>query len=96
MANVITFLASDAASFVTGTSINLDGGTSGVLWKSAGHFTSVTGTSTRWRTLVATEPSIIPCTEPRPRVPMTTSSQPFDLTYLAMHSGAFPTRWVVT
>ncbi len=30
-ANVITFLASDAASFVTGTSINLDGGTSAVL-----------------------------------------------------------------
>ena len=31
VANVITFLASDAASFVTGTSINLDGGTSAVL-----------------------------------------------------------------
>ena len=31
VANVITFLASDAASYVTGTSINLDGGTSGVL-----------------------------------------------------------------
>ncbi|MFN0161809.1 MAG: SDR family NAD(P)-dependent oxidoreductase [Burkholderiales bacterium] len=31
VANVITFLASEAASFVTGTSINLDGGTSGVL-----------------------------------------------------------------
>ena len=30
-ANVITFLASDAASFVTGTSINIDGGSSGVL-----------------------------------------------------------------
>lgn len=29
VANVITFLASDAASYVTGTSINLDGGTSG-------------------------------------------------------------------
>jgi NAD(P)-dependent dehydrogenase (short-subunit alcohol dehydrogenase family) len=29
--NVIAFLASDAASYVTGTSINLDGGTSGVL-----------------------------------------------------------------
>lgn len=31
VANVITFLASDAASYVTGTSINLDGGVSGVL-----------------------------------------------------------------
>ena len=31
VANVITFLASDAASYVTGTSINLDGGISGVL-----------------------------------------------------------------
>jgi len=31
VANVITFLASAAASYVTGTSINLDGGTSGVL-----------------------------------------------------------------
>ena len=31
VANVITFLASDAASFVTGTSINLDGGASAVL-----------------------------------------------------------------
>jgi len=31
VANVISFLASDAASYVTGTSINLDGGTSGVL-----------------------------------------------------------------
>ena len=31
VANVIVFLASDAASYVTGTSINLDGGTSGVL-----------------------------------------------------------------
>lgn len=31
VANVIAFLASEAASYVTGTSINLDGGTSGVL-----------------------------------------------------------------
>jgi NAD(P)-dependent dehydrogenase (short-subunit alcohol dehydrogenase family) len=31
VANVITFLASDAASYVTGTSVNLDGGTSAVL-----------------------------------------------------------------
>jgi len=31
VANVIAFLASEAASFVTGTSINLDGGASGVL-----------------------------------------------------------------
>lgn len=31
VANVITFLASGAASYVTGTSINLDGGTSAVL-----------------------------------------------------------------
>ena len=31
VANVITFLVSDAASYVTGTSINLDGGISGVL-----------------------------------------------------------------
>ncbi len=31
VANVIAFLASDAASYVTGTSVNLDGGTSGVL-----------------------------------------------------------------
>jgi NAD(P)-dependent dehydrogenase (short-subunit alcohol dehydrogenase family) len=31
VANVIAFLSSDAASYVTGTSINLDGGTSGVL-----------------------------------------------------------------
>ena len=31
VANVITFLASDAASYVTGTSINLDGGASAVL-----------------------------------------------------------------
>ena len=30
-ANVIVFLASEAASYVTGTSVNLDGGTSGVL-----------------------------------------------------------------
>jgi NAD(P)-dependent dehydrogenase (short-subunit alcohol dehydrogenase family) len=31
VANVIAFLVSDAASYVTGTSINLDGGISGVL-----------------------------------------------------------------
>ena len=31
VANVIAFLASDAASFVTGTSVNLDGGASAVL-----------------------------------------------------------------
>ena len=31
VANVIAFIASDAASYVTGTSINLDGGISGVL-----------------------------------------------------------------
>ena len=30
-ANVIAFLASEAASYVTGTSINVDGGTSGVV-----------------------------------------------------------------
>jgi NAD(P)-dependent dehydrogenase (short-subunit alcohol dehydrogenase family) len=30
-ANVIVFLASSAASYVTGTSVNLDGGISGVL-----------------------------------------------------------------
>jgi len=30
-ANVIAFLASGAASYVTGTSVNLDGGASGVL-----------------------------------------------------------------
>ncbi len=33
VANVITFLVSDAASYVTGSSINLDGGVSGVLSK---------------------------------------------------------------
>jgi NAD(P)-dependent dehydrogenase (short-subunit alcohol dehydrogenase family) len=31
VANVIAFLASGAASYVTGSSINLDGGISGVL-----------------------------------------------------------------
>ena len=31
VANVIAFLASDAASFVSGTSVNLDGGASAVL-----------------------------------------------------------------
>ena len=31
VANVIAFLASDAASYVTGTCINVDGGLSGVL-----------------------------------------------------------------
>jgi 3-oxoacyl-[acyl-carrier protein] reductase len=31
VANAIAFLASEAASYVTGTSINLDGGTSAVL-----------------------------------------------------------------
>ena len=31
VANMIAFLASAAASYVTGTSINLDGGASGVL-----------------------------------------------------------------
>ena len=31
VANVIVFLGSDAASYVTGTSINLDGGSSAVL-----------------------------------------------------------------
>jgi len=31
VASVIAFLVSDAASYVTGTSINLDGGLSGVL-----------------------------------------------------------------
>jgi NAD(P)-dependent dehydrogenase (short-subunit alcohol dehydrogenase family) len=31
VANVITFLVSGAASYVTGSSVNLDGGISGVL-----------------------------------------------------------------
>jgi NAD(P)-dependent dehydrogenase (short-subunit alcohol dehydrogenase family) len=31
VANVIAFLASEAASYVTGTSINVDGGSSGVV-----------------------------------------------------------------
>jgi NAD(P)-dependent dehydrogenase (short-subunit alcohol dehydrogenase family) len=31
VANVIAFLASDTAGFVTGTSVNLDGGASAVL-----------------------------------------------------------------
>ena len=31
VANVIAFLVSDAASYVTGSSVNLDGGMSGVL-----------------------------------------------------------------
>jgi NAD(P)-dependent dehydrogenase (short-subunit alcohol dehydrogenase family) len=31
VANVIAFLVSDAASYVTGTSVNLDGGISGTL-----------------------------------------------------------------
>lgn len=37
----------------------------------ARHFTSVTGTSARWITLVATDPSTMPETAPRPRVPIT-------------------------
>ena len=34
------------------------------------HFTSVTGALARWITLVATDPSTMPVTAPRPRVPM--------------------------
>jgi len=38
------------------------------------HFTSVTGTLTRWTTLEATEPSTMAPTAPSPRVPITTAS----------------------